>query len=415
MVILIFLGIVSCVIWLGILLHPARPWDFQPVGDDADFPSAPAVWPSVRILVPARNEKESLPHTLPALLTQDYPGEFAVVVIDDRSEDGTAEIARAIAKDCHAEQRLSVIIGAPLPSGWVGKVWALEQGAAACGCGSPSQEDLPRDQTSVFSSSPRYLLLTDADIGHAPNSLRRLVAESEQRHLALNSRMARLRCLSDPERLLIPSFVFFFNLLYPMRQVNNPGSSMAGAAGGCILLRTESLVQAGGFSCIRDRIIDDVSLARCMKRLGAPIQLALSRSEVESLRIYDSIHTIWVMVRRTAFTELRHSWLRLLGTLVGMAIMFVVPPLWTVCGFLFSLPAVLDGRFAGLSQHAVLLALGAGAWAIMAVVYRPAVRFFLLPHWHCWTLPIAGVLYEGMTLDSALRHVTGKRIGWRDQ
>ncbi|MBI3249989.1 MAG: glycosyltransferase [Deltaproteobacteria bacterium] len=415
MVILVFLGIISCAMWLGILLHPARSWDFQPVGDDEDFPPALSAWPSVCILVPARNEKESLPHTLPALLTQDYPGEFGVVVIDDRSEDGTAEIARAIARKCQAEQRLNVILGAPLPSGWVGKVWALEQGAAACACRSPSREDLPSDQKPVFSSSPRYFLLTDADIGHAPNSLRRLVAESEQRHLALNSRMARLRCLSHSERLLIPPFVFFFNLLYPMRQVNNPRSPMAGAAGGCVLLRTESLVQAGGFSCIRDRIIDDVSLARCIKRLGAPIQLALSRSEVESLRIYDSIHTIWIMVRRTAFTELRHSWLRLLGTIVGMAMMFVVPPLWTVYGFLFSLLAVVDGRFVGLWQNASILALGVGAWAMMAAVYRPAVRFFLLPKWRCWTLPIAGVLYEGMTLDSALRYVTGRRIGWRDR
>lgn len=415
MSLLIFLGIVSVAFWLGLLLHPARPWDFHPVADDEDFPPAPSVWPAVCILVPARNEKESLPHTLPALLTQDYPGEFTVVLIDDRSEDRTAEVARSIAVDSQAEQRLKVIVGAPLPSGWVGKVWALEQGAMACGYASLDRAGLPQDATQIVFPQPRYLLLTDADIRHAPESLRRLVMESEHRRLALNSRMARLRCLSRPEQLLVPPFVFFFNILYPMRQVNNPRSSMAGAAGGCVLLHTEALRQAGGFSCIRDRIIDDVSLARSIKRLGMPIQLALSRSQVESLRVYDSIRTIWVMVRRTAFTELRHSWLRLLGTLAGMAVMFVVPPLWTIGAFLCSLLAVFDRPVMGVPESLLLFALGVGAWTIMAVVHRPAVHFFRLPLWRCWTLPIAGVLYEGMTLDSALRHMTGKRIGWRDQ
>ncbi len=415
MSLLIFLGIVSVAFWLGLLLHPARPWDFHPVADDEDFPPAPSVWPAVCILVPARNEKESLPHTLPALLTQDYPGEFTVVLIDDRSEDGTAEIARRIARDCHAEQRLKVIGGAPLPSGWVGKVWALEQGATACGYASLDRAGSSQGTTQIVFPQPRYLLLTDADIRHTPDSLRRLVVESEHRRLALNSRMARLRCLSRPEQLLIPPFVFFFNILYPMRQVNNPRSSMAGAAGGCVLLRAEALMQAGGLSCIRDRIIDDVSLARCIKRLGVPIQLALSRSRVESLRVYDSIRAIWIMVRRTAFTELRHSWLRLLGTLAGMAVMFVVPPLWTIGAFVGALLAMFNRPVMGVPESALLFALGAGAWTLMAVAYRPAVHFFRLPPWRCWTLPIAGVLYESMTLDSALRHVTGKRIGWRDQ
>jgi len=401
-------GLLSVLIWLGVLLHPARPWDFQPVGDDEPFPPSPISWPTVCILVPARNERESLPETLPSLLTQDYPGEFTVVVIDDRSQDETAEIARGIAKKHGVELRLSVITGAPLPSGWVGKVWALEQGAAFCGISGNKLSSLEKGK-------PQYLLLTDADIRHASNSLRRLVAESQKRKLALNSRMARLRCVSGPERLLIPPFVFFFNLLYPMRQVNNPRHAMAGAAGGCVLLETAALERAGGFSCIKDRIIDDVSLARQIKREDAPIQLALSRREVESRREYDSIHTIWVMVRRTAFTELRYSWLRLFGTLIGMALMFVVPPLWTIGG-LGMLLAEWGRHFADGVLLPVLTPLtGLGAWSIMALVYRPAIRFFQLSPVWCWFLPVAGVLYEGMTLDSALRYVTGKRIGWRDQ
>jgi hopene-associated glycosyltransferase HpnB len=409
------LGVMSVLIWLGIWLHPARPWDFQPVGDDVDLPPPPASWPTVRILAPARNEAESLPQTLPALLTQDYPGEFAVVVIDDRSHDGTADVAHDIAKQCGVEERLTVLTGAPLPPGWVGKVWALEQGAAWCGFGSVRSPLSKPGKPQTPNPKPQYLLLTDADILHAPHSLRRLVAESEQRRLALNSRMARLRCRSAAERLLIPPFVFFFNLLYPMRRVNDPRHAMAGAAGGCVLLRTEALARAGGFACIKDCIIDDVNLARHIKRADAAIQLALSRTEVESCRVYDSLRPIWVMVRRTAFTELRYSWLRLLGTVVGMALMFIVPPVWTIGGIgslALSFAGGVRGRVSGLL---LVTLLGLGAWMIMAVVYRPAVRFFRLPSNWSWTLPIAGVLYEGMTLDSAIRHVAGLRLGWRDQ
>ncbi len=413
--VLITFGVISVLIWLGILFHPARPWDFQPVGDDDELPPVPQVWPSVCILVPARNESEALPHSLPALLTQDYPGEFTVVVIDDRSQDGTAAVAGKIAEHCGAEKRLTVLTGAPLPSGWVGKVWALEQGATWCGYGSignrPPEASLPPEALL----KPQYFLLTDADIHHAPCSLRRLIAESENGRLALNSRMARLRCVSAAERWLIPPFVFFFNMLYPMRQVNDPRSALAGAAGGCVLLQTAALARAGGFACIKDRIIDDVSLARQIKRPDAPIQLALSRMEVESRRVYDSLHTIWVMVRRTAFTELHYSWLRLLGTIVGMGLMFVVPPLWTVGGAGLLVWHLLGGNGDGSSGLVLATMLGGCAWVVMAVVYRPAVRFFHLPSAWFWTLPIAGMLYEGMTVDSALRHATGKRIGWRDQ
>ena len=365
--------------------------------------------------MPARNERESLPHTLPALLRQDYPGNFAVVVIDDRSLDGTADLARKLAAEVGAAARLTVIAGVDLPLGWVGKVWALEQGASHCGlriadCGLQDREDFSRRATK-----PKYLLLTDADIRHAPNSLRRLVTESEQMGLALNSRMARLRCISRAERLLIPPFVFFFNLLYPMRRVNARHSSVAAAAGGCVLLATAALERAGGFSCIKDKIIDDVSLARQMKTLDEPIHLALSRREVESLRVYDSLATIWVMVRRTAFTELRYSWMRLAGTVTGIIVMFLLPPLSMVGGSLATLASILGWSAIARSWAVTLMVEGFGAWLIMARVYRPAVRFFELPSARCWTLPLAGVLYGAMTVDSAVRHLTGMRVGWRDR
>lgn len=385
------------------------------MGDDAEPPPAPQAWPPVCILVPARNESESLPRTLPALLTQDYPGDFAVVVIDDRSQDGTADIARRLAEEVGAAHRLTMISGVDSPPGWVGKVWALEQGAAYCGVRGVSERLARSSACQSPLPHPQYLLLTDADIHHAPGSLRRLVAESEKHHLALNSRMARLRCVSGPERLLIPPFVLFFNLLYPMRQVNDPLHAVAAAAGGCVLLAAAVLEGAGGFACIKDKIIDDVSLARHIKRPRAPIQLALSRHEVESLRAYDALATIWVMVRRTAFTELRYSWIRLAGTLVGMALMFLLPPLWAVGGSGLTVASAGGWLPVSLLWPLVVAAEGWCAWALLATVYRPAVRFFGLPSAWVWTLPLAGILYEAMTIDSAFRYYTGLRIGWRDR
>jgi hopene-associated glycosyltransferase HpnB len=395
----VLFGLVSMLIWLGIWLHPARPWDFQPVGDDDPVLPSPSEWPSVCILVPARNERDSLPQTLPALLQQDYPGPFMVVVVDDRSQDGTAEIARALAHDAGAADRLHLVKGKDLPLEWVGKVWALEQGATF----------------ALATQSPKYLLLTDADICHAPNSLRRLVSESEHDQLALNSRMARLRCVSQAERLLVPPFVFFFNLLYPMRQVNDRHSRVAAAAGGCILLATEALTRVGGFACIRDRLIDDVSLAQQIKAQEVPLQLALSRTEVESLRVYDSIPALWIMVRRTAFTELRYSWVRLAGAVAGLVLMFLLPPLWLVGGLVWSVMDASDGIAAASSAPVVCVLLGLGAWMLMVKVYQPAVRFFGLAENWVWTLPIAGLLYGAMTVDSALHYATGMRIGWRDR
>jgi hopene-associated glycosyltransferase HpnB len=423
--ILSLLGTVSVLIWLAILLHPARPWDARPVGDDAPEPPAPAAWPAVAILVPARNEAESLPKTLPALLAQEYPGPFHVVLVDDRSNDGTADVARRAAEQHGAGARLQVVAGAPLPEGWAGKVWALEQGARECGvrsaeCGVGSAErgvaDAPRPAAVTPDSAPRtphYLLLTDADILHAPDSLRRLVAESEAAGLALNSRMARLRCESSAERLLIPPFVFFFNLLYPMRRANDPRHKLAAAAGGCVLLASEALARVGGFAAIKGEIIDDVNLARRIKTAGGALRLALSRRAVASLRVYETLGEVWRMVRRSAFTELRHSYLRLAAALLGLVLTFVTPPVLLAVGL-----AALALGLAGAAEIPLVWAgaiafKGCLAWALMTAAFRPMVSFYELRSVWAWTLPLSGMLYGAMTLDSALRHARGAGGKWR--
>ena len=310
------------------------------------------------VVVPARDEVACLPLTLPALRAQDYPGEWRVVVVDDRSADGTADVARGLG--------VEVVDGEPLPERWVGKVWALEQGA--------------RD------SHDDYLLFTDADIRHAPGSLRRLVAEAEGRRLVLVSRMARLHCRTPAEQLLIPPFLFFFNLLYPMRRANR--GRRPAAAGGCVLVRRDALERAGGLRAIRGAVIDDLALARLV---AGPLRLALSGRDVVSLREHPSIASIWRMVSRTAFAELRYSWLRLTAMLAGLVVLFLAPPAFAV---------------AGIAAWWPLAAVGLSAWGLQAALFLPAVRFYgLRPLW-ALTLPLAGTLYAGMTLDSAF---SGKR------
>jgi hopene-associated glycosyltransferase HpnB len=413
---IILLGIsiaatLSFLAWLFILLYPARPWDFHPVGDDEPLANPPSAirggeWPRVSILVPARNEAETLPHTLPSLLTQDYPGPCEVVLIDDRSSDGTAETARRIAAELGRAERLRVIAGAPLPEGWVGKVWALQQGISALGA-----RDLPL--STQHSGLSTFFLLTDADILHAPASLRRLVAESLAGGLALNSRMARLRCESAAEKLLIPAFVFFFNLLYPMRRVNDPRRRTAAAAGGCMLLSRQGLERiGGGLESIRAELIDDVSLARLVKGAGLPICLSLSRTEVLSLRAYPGLGDIWRMVRRSAFTELKHSWLRLAGALLGLGLLFVVPALAFFSGLAGMALSGDSAQPAAIGLWACLKGL-LSLYAMWAA-YGPAIAFFELPRRYAYTLPVAGVLYGLMTVDSALRYELGGGTQWRE-
>jgi hopene-associated glycosyltransferase HpnB len=339
------LGGLSLFAWLGVLLRPGRPWLPGPYSEDLRSP-APARAPTVTVVVPARNEAHHLPRTLPPLLAQRHP----VLVVDDRSEDDTGEVA--------ARLGARVVHGLPLPDGWAGKVWALEQGARAAGAAD-------------------YLLFTDADIRHSPGTIDRLVAESEAEGLALDSRLARLHCTSAWERLLIPPFVFFFNVLYPMRRAN-------AAAGGCMLVRRDTLDRAGGLAVIGGAVIDDVSLAHAIASAGGRLRLALSRDDLVSLREHESLGELWRMVSRTAFAQLGRSYVLLGSTVAALALVFVVPVV------LLAFPPV------GTS-------LGAAALLLQAALVLPTVRYFRLSPLWALTLPLAGVLYGAMTVDSALR------------
>lgn len=346
----------------------------------------PEAWPSVTIIVPARDEAESLPQTLPSWLAQDYKGEWRVLLIDDHSTDGTADTARGIAKRLGQEARLEVIAAPDLPQGWLGKVAAMQAGVAA------SQSD--------------YILFTDADIRHAPHNLARLVARALEQKLDLTSQMVRLRCVAVAEKLLIPAFVFFFGMLYPFRQANDADSDLAAAAGGTMLVRRKALQNAGGMAALRGALIDDCALARAIKLAGGGtdadglpvkgrIELSLA-TDTESLRPYPEIADVWQMIARTAFTQLRYSPARLAAALAGLTLLFLVPPL---------VPIFTALPMAG--------AMAMGAWLLMALIYTPMVMFYRLSPLWALTLPLAAAIYMAATFDSALRTWRGQGGLWK--
>lgn len=336
-------------------------------------------WPAVSVVIPARDEVASIAAALRSLLDQRYDGEIDVIVVDDASIDGTAAVATETAA---GSPRVAVIAAEPLPGGWTGKLWALDCGLRAARRRRPEAE---------------FILLTDADIVHGPTVVARLVGLALRDGRDLVSIMAHLHCASAWERLLIPAFVFFFQKLYPFPWVNDPDRPEAAAAGGCLLVRHSALDAAGGISAVRDRLIDDCALAAAIKRRGS-IWLGLSR-DVRSVRAYAGLAEIWAMVARTAFTELEHSWLRLGVAVVTMTILYAVPPVALVVGVTGGAPlAVLAATL---------------AWLLMIVCVRPTLRLYGLAAWRGALLPVAGVLYTAMTVDSARRHRQGVGGLWK--
>lgn len=347
---------------------------------DAAVRDAPNPWPDVAVVVPARDEAEVLPVSLPSLLAQVYPGRAEIVLVDDGSRDGTGELARSLSER-HGGLPLRVVSpGEPEP-GWTGKLWALRHGIA-----------------SARADGPEYLLLTDADIAHEPDSLRELVAAAHTNRLDLVSQMARLRVASGWERLIVPAFVYFFSQLYPFRWVNRPGSRTAAAAGGCVLLRAEAAQRAGVPESIRQAVIDDVSLARAVQRSGGRIWLGLADG-VDSVRPYPRLADLWRMVSRSAYAQLLHSPLLLAGTVVGLALVYLAPPV-TLC-------AGVWGRDAAAGWA------GGLAWAVMTGTYLPMLRYYRQPLLLAPLLPFTALLYLLMTVDSAVQHHRGRGAAWK--
>ncbi|OKJ61556.1 glycosyltransferase [Streptomyces sp. CB02261] len=337
-------------------------------------------WPRVVVVVPARDEAGVLPLSLPSLLTQDYPGVAEVILVDDGSTDGTGRLAVELAARCGGLPLTVASPGEP-ERGWTGKLWALRHGMAL-----------------ARARGPEFLLLTDADIAHEPDSLRLLVSAAVGNELDLVSQMARLRVVTLWERLVVPAFVYFFAQLYPFRWINRERPLATAAAGGCVLLRTKTAEAADVPEAIRQAVIDDVSLARAVRRAGGRIWLGLAE-RVDSVRPYPGLGELWRMVARSAYAQLRHNPLLLAGTVAGLVLVYLVPPVALVAGVLGGDPVAAWA--------------GGAAWAVMAGTYVPMLRYYRQPLWLAPLLPFTAFLYLLMTVDSAVRHHRGVGAAWK--
>jgi hopene-associated glycosyltransferase HpnB len=362
-----WLIVIGSVAWIGLLVVPWRPWSTSERLEATDLASAIGDLAEISVLIPARNEEESIERTLCALRDQGL--NIKIFLIDDQSTDHTREKAQAVGL-----KNLTIIDGRELPNGWTGKLWALEQGRKLV--------------------TSRFLLLLDADIELVPGIVfalhQKLVSES----LDLVSIMATLRTDHFWEKWLAPAFVFFFKLVYPFARGNNPQSRLGVAAGGCILLRTEMLMAIGGFEAVRGAVIDDCALAQKVKDAGGRTWIGLSRS-VKSHRPYPNLSSFWAMVARTAYTQLRYSVLILLATTWLMLIVFWGPFL------------------AIMTTSSMLKVLAFAGWYCMIAAYLPMVRFYRLSPLWTMTLPIIATLYLLMTWSSAMEYWKGRRANWK--
>lgn len=368
-------GMFCVVAWLYLLLAHGRFWRVQQLRLP-DHPDA-ATTGTIAVVIPARNEADVIGRAVRSLLRQSIGSDLHIFVVDDHSSDGTCEAALHAAQATSGGDRVTVIAGQPLPPGWSGKLWAVQQG-------------IERAQKL----QPEFLLLTDADVEHSPDNVATLVRIADTGGQDLVSFMAKLRCRTPAEKLLIPAFVFFFFMLYPPEWIREPRRRTAGAAGGCMLIRPDALTRAGGLAAIRREIIDDCALAKAVKRTGGKVWLGLSKG-TRSLRPYGSFTEIERMIARTAFNQLRHSAWLLLGTLLGMLLIFALP-----------LALVASGS-------ALLAAVGAAAYLLMIVAYAPMVRFYALNVFWALTLPFSAIFYCAATVHSAIKYWSGSGGQWK--
>jgi hopene-associated glycosyltransferase HpnB len=373
----LILAVVSLLVWIVLTFLRGAFWQLLAFDDDISKQDSLDRWPRVVTIVPARNEAATIARTVASLVKQDYPGELRVVVVDDHSEDGTGALAREAAERAGAPERVLILQGAALESGWTGKLLAMQQGVV-----------------SAVAREADYFWFTDADIEHAPDTLGRVVQRAEKGALDLASLMALSQVNSFAERLLIPPFLYFFLKLYPPAWTARRKRNTAGAAGGCILVKRTALERIGGLAAIRGEVIDDCKLAQAVKRTGGGIWMGLTRKSI-SLRTYTSFTEIQDLIARTAFTQLGYSWLALAGTLLAMLVTYLLPVIFT------------------FSARPVLWRLGLAAWALMAITYLPTVRFYRLSPLWAAALPAAAGFYTYATWLSAVRYWLGRGGQWK--
>jgi len=372
----LILGSVCVLAWLYLLVGHGQFWMVQRLRAETAGTAMASCGP-IAVVTPARNEADVMGLAVSSLLRQTYAGPLHVFVVDDNSSDDTSDVARQAAMSTSRPEALTVIAGKPLPTGWSGKLWAMQQGIE-----------------QALAVRPDYLLLTDADVQHSPDNMLTLLEVAERGDYDLTSFMVKLHCRSLAEKLLIPAFVFFFFMLYPPEWIRNPRRKTAGAAGGCMLIRPSALARVGGIAAIQSAIIDDCALAAAVKRSGGKVWLGVT-PDTHSLRAYRSFGEIERMIARTAFNQLQHSVWLLVGAIAGLALAYLLPIALLLIG------------------SPVPIALGAAAWLLMFGTYLPMVRFYgLSPLW-ALTLPFSAAFYMAATLHSAVKYWSGRGGEWK--
>lgn len=375
---MVIVSIVALAIWIYLVFAHGNFWRGR---DGIALSPEPETWPSVLVVIPARDEADLIGTTMASHMACDYPGEKRIILVDDQSSDGTADIARSADT---GDWPLSVIEAPALRTGWTGKLWALHYGLQ-------SLEHVPS----------KYILFADADIEYAPDTLRKMVAKAEADQLSMVSITARFDSRGFWGGFLMPAFVYFFSQFYPFGRANNPRSDVAAAFGGCLMVHREIFESAGGIASIRNALIDDCTLAKVMKDAdpNSRIHVSLGKTEVLSLRDNSTFDSIWSMVVRLAFTQLGRSYLSLAGSMLGVVLTYFVPPI-----------AVLSTPWHG-SLIACLA--GLGAWALMAFSYLPTIRMYEKPAYHAVFLPFAAFYYFLMTVTSGIEHFRGNTGLWK--
>jgi hopene-associated glycosyltransferase HpnB len=374
---LIAAGVLSLLIWAYLVLARGGFWRIYPAAPpEKNLGNTDPV--RIAVIIPARDEADVVGRAVRSLLQQTGQDAIHIFLVDDASTDATAQEARNAAIAERQAQNLTVVSGDPLPAGWSGKLWAMQQGIE-----------------HADDSAPDFYLFTDADIEHAPDSVSTLVSIAQAGPHDMASFMVKLHCQSVAEKLLIPAFVYFFFKLYPPAWIANPRRFEAGAAGGCILIRPTALAKAGSIEAIRQEVIDDCSLAARVKRNGGRLWLGASAT-TRSIRPYGGFSGIGRMISRSAFSQLRHSNILLVLSMVGMAATYLLPPALVFAG-----------------HRIVPAALGGAAWLLMVLSYLPVLRLYRLNPLWALALPVAAVFYVGATFHSAWKYWMGRGGEWK--
>jgi chlorobactene glucosyltransferase len=338
--------------------------------------------PFVSVVVPARNEVGKIARCLESLALQDYPN-FEIVVIDDRSTDGTGDVIAALAERFPNIKHVS---GKDNPDGWIGKCNALDQAMAY--------------------ASGEWVIFTDADTCHKPTSIRDSVDYAIGNKCDLISFVPLQELGSFWERLVMPVLLGSFLCGDPFHSVNSPAAERAYAYGQYILVRRSTYQLVGGHQSVRDEIVEDHALARVFKSKGYRILVADGK-ELYTVRMYTDLKSLWHGWTKNLYSLIECRPGNLLLVVVGINCAVLLPFLELIG--LGSMAAA--GESADLLEMLLLVAL---QLFCLGVVYRKTSEHFAGVDWrHFLFIPAGGLAVSALYLSSAYHVLSGSQVNWK--